>query len=269
MMNNFTILLFGHTRPLFIADVLKSLQKQNALEYVQVWIDGHQGISNTQYKTNQVYQVVSQFPVKKIHRHNGNLGFRKMMLQALSEAVCQYQYIMVLEDDCFPTHNAVKTFQQELKNIEHNDDIFSVYGHPFNVKAENEFCSRFQGWGWGTTRQKLSPFLEQLIDCYSLTEERYLEFVHKNLSKEVLARLDITPPRNPSRTLTRFFAWDETLALLTALANKKHKKTPQRTIYNFGASSDSSRFDNVDVFASPPFNMVSHEVLWDYFNNEQ
>ena len=38
-MNDFAILLFAHTRPLYIADVLESLRKQDALDAVHVWND--------------------------------------------------------------------------------------------------------------------------------------------------------------------------------------------------------------------------------------
>jgi len=262
---DFGILLFGFTRPLYIADVLQSLEKQGALQYVDVWLDGHQGSPGTKEKVEMVYEVVSQFPVNNIYKHNGNLGFRKMMLQALSVASAKYKYIMVLEDDCFPTHDAVATFRKELKIIEGAPDIFSVYGHPFLMPSEGETCTRFQGWGWGTTSEKLAPFLDQLIDCYSLTEQQYLSFVNKMLTEDVKARIDVTPPRLPSYTLTKFFAWDETLTLLTALAGKVHKKTPNRTIYNCGACQDSSRFKNIEWYMKPPFNMISHDQIWDYF----
>jgi len=264
-MDEFGILVFGHTRPMYIADVLKSLQLQNSLDNVCVWLDGHQGVPELKHKVELVRNVVSKFPVARVYAHNGTLGFRKLILQALSIAANNYRHLLILEDDCFPTKNAVEIFKRELKETEDNDEIFSVYGHPFLVPAEKKYCTRFQGWGWGTSSEKLKPFLDQLIDCYSMTEEQYLQFVHRHLTKDVLARLDVTPPRQPSHTLTKFFAWDETLALLTAVGNKKHKPTSERTIYNFGACKDSSRFKNSAWFAAPPFNMIRHEDIWNYF----
>jgi hypothetical protein len=265
MKKDFGILVFGFSRPLYIADVLTSLEKQGALEYVDVWIDGHQGNPDVKLKVDLVKEVVSKFAVNKIYNHNGNLGFRKLLLQALSEATAKYKHIMILEDDCFPTRHAVEVFKLELKIIENEPDVFSIYGHPFLVEAEGETCPRFQGWGWGTTSEKLKPFLKQLIDCYSLTEERYLSFVEEVLTDEVKSRIDVTPLRQPSETLTKFFAWDETLGLLTALAGKVHKKTSVRTIYNCGACQDSSRFKYVEWYLKPPFNMVHHNKIWDYF----
>lgn len=265
MRKPFGILVFGHARPLHLADVLESLCRQHALQYVHVWLDGHQGQPDIKYKTELVADVVSKYDVAEVIRHNGNLGFRKLILQAFTYAVQKFDSFLVLEDDCFPTANAVTEFRDSLDDIAKNSDVFSVYGHPFLMAEEAGCCTRFQGWGWGTTSDKLRPYLDKLIDCYSLTEERYLEFVRSCLSEEVIQRLDVTPPRLATHTLTKFFAWDETLALLTALDGKVHRLTPTRTIYNFGASEDSSRFKNVDWYRKPPFNMVPHSEVWEYF----
>ena len=264
-MKEFGIYLFGHTRPLFLVDVLKSLEMQSALSYVEVWLDGHQGEPDKKRMTELAHHTVQQFDVAEIRFHRGALSFRKLILQALCEAVEKYDRFLILEDDCFPTRHAVETFQNELATIATNPQIFSVYGHHFLVPEERDTITRFQGWGWGTTSEKLKPFLSMLLDCYSLTEERYLDYVDSVLTDEIRAVLDVTPPRLPSATLTQFFAWDETLALLTALEGKLHKKTPVRTIYNFGASADSSRFKNIESYTKPPFNMVPHAKIWDYF----
>lgn len=257
--------MFGHARPLYIADVLRSLEKQKSLQFVHVWLDGHQGNPELKLRTEAVADVVSNFSVARICQHSGNLGFRKMMLQALSDAVSNFEHIMVLEDDCFPGRDAVRTFMDELDSIENSPDIFSVYGHPFLVPAENATITRFQGWGWGTTRDKLMPFLDELIECYSLSEEAYLQFVASVMTPEIVARLDVTPPRLPTNTLRKFFAWDETLALLTALRGKVHKPTDHRTIFNFGAGADAGHFRNVDSYRQPPFNMITHAEVWDHY----
>ena len=115
------------------------------------------------------------------------------------------------------------------------------------------------------TSDRLKPFLEKLIYLYSLNEEDYLLYVKKMLTPEIKRRLDVTPPRQPTDTLLKFFAWDESLALLTAMEGLEHKRTDIRTIYNFGACKDSSRFKDIDRYRKPPFNMISHEEVWDYY----
>jgi hypothetical protein len=265
MHQDLSILLFGHTRPTYIADVLESLKRQGAAPNVDVWLDGHQGSPDVKYKTELVRKVVSNYQVRSVNAHNGQIGFRKLILHALDDAANNYRYIIVLEDDCFPTHDAIDIFIEELKKIEDNDKVFSVYGHPFLVPEEGEVFTRFQGWGWATTSEKLKQYIGKLIYLYSLRESEYLEYVKRSLSRDVIRRLDVTPQRQPTETLTRFFAWDETLALLTVLSNQLHKKTPTRTIYNFGASEGSSRFKDINWFTKPPYNMVSHENIWDLY----
>jgi len=265
MYQDLSILLFGHTRATYVADVLESLDRQGAISNVDVWLDGHQGAPDIKYKTELVREVVSNYKVRCVNSHNGALGFRKLVLHALDQAAASYRYIIVLEDDCFPTRDAINIFMDELKKIEYDRSVFSVYGHPFLVPGEGALFTRFQGWGWATTGEKLKEHIGKLIYLYSLREHEYLEFVNQSLTTEVVKKLDVTPKRQPTETLTRFFAWDETLALLTVLSAQAHKKTPKRTIYNFGACEDSSRFKNINWYLKPPYNMVSHRNIWDYF----
>jgi len=261
----FGIIVFGHTRFDHIQALLESLKKQNAIQYVHFWMDGFQGKTDLKEKTDTVFEMVRSYPVASIRRHSGQLGFRKIMIQGLIEMCREFEHIMVLEDDCFPTRDAVEIFRNEIRQIADNDRIFSVYGHHFLTPGEGETCPRFQGWGWGTTRRKLMPILRQLIDCYSMTEERYLEFVKMVLTPEIMAKIDSTPPRYTSHTLTKFFAWDETVCLLSALNNQVHKPTPKRTIYNCGMGKDSAHFIDIDLFRKPAFNLVTLEEVWDFF----
>ena len=264
-MHELGIIVFGHTRPLLLADTLESLKRQNALQYVDLWIDGDQGIPELKRKVAITHQIAEKYDVGTRNYHRGQLGFRKLILLAMQQAVQKYKYIILLEDDCFPTREAVKSFTSELKEIEHADDIFSIYGHHFQIAEDSGLCSRFQGWGWATTAQKLAPYVDKLIECYSMCEKDYLAFTKKSLTPEIVERLDVTPPRLPTFTLRNFFAWDETLALLTALDGKSHRPTDKRIIYNCGMGEGSSRFAEYTKYTQPPFNMVLHKDVWKHF----
>jgi hypothetical protein len=209
--------------------------------------------------------MASGLKLRGRYYHRGQLGFRKLVLMAMQLAVQKYKYIIFIEDDCFPTHDAIDIFYKELKLIENNDEIFSVYGHPFLMGEDGGFCTRFQGWGWATTAEKLEPYVDKLIDCYSMYEANYLEFVNDNLTDDVLNRLNVTPPRLPIDTLKHFFAWDETLALLTAIDKKNHKVTEKRIIYNCGFGDDAAHFSAHERYTKPPYNMVAKDSVWKYF----
>ena len=259
------IAVYAFDRKDLVHNVLESLAQQGVLNCVHVWIDGDQGNPEKRKILDQTEDIVRQYPVKRVHRNRGNFGFRKMMLTSQRYMLERYDKIIFLEDDCFPTHNAIAEFSRELDLISQDPSIFSVYGHPFLMPGEDTPFDRFQGWGWATTSEKLEPFWLRLMDLYLLTETDYLTYIQKNLTRELRKKIDITPGRQPSDTLTEFFAWDETLCMLTAMHGVKHKCSDQRIIFNCGAGDSSAHFYNIDHYKKPPFNMVSPETVWDYF----
>lgn len=264
-MKDFGILVFGHTRAKHLLDTLESLRRQGSIGLVDLWIDGYQGKVDLKNKVLISQKVGNSFDVGVRRYHQGQLGFRKLMLQAMQSAVNNYRHILFLEDDCFPSRQAVRVFREELEETETDPHTFSVYGHHFQMAEESGYCTRFQGWGWATSAEKLSAHLDELIRLYSISEQDYLDFVRSSLTRDVRARLDVTPPRQPSYTLETFFAWDETLALLTALAEQRHKPTPQQVIFNCGIGSGSDHFSGENKFLKPPFNIVPPDQVWDHF----
>jgi len=264
-MKDFGIVVFGHSRPLMLGDTLESLKRQDALQFVDLWVDGYQGVVELRNKVELTHKIADSYPISIRRYHRGQLGFRKLILLAMQSAVENYKHILFLEDDCFPTRNAVTLFREELEKMESDEGIFSVYGHPFLMAEDGGSCTRFQGWGWATTGEKLAPYVDEMISLYSRTEQDYLDFVDNTLTEELVAILDVTPPRQPSYTLRAFFAWDETLAMLTARDGKKHKLTKERVIYNCGIGADASRFAGEETFFKPPFNIVLPQDVWNYF----
>ncbi|NOX94574.1 MAG: hypothetical protein GXP04_05615 [Alphaproteobacteria bacterium] len=259
------IAVFAYDRFDYLEQVLKSLEQQNALKDTHVWIDGDQGRTVKKLQIDDVENLAKSFPVKAVHRNRSNFGFRKMMLTVMREMMVHYDRILFLEDDCFPTRHALKGFSSELDLIEDDDQMFSVYGHPFLVPNEDGGFGRFQGWGWATTKRKLAPIWEQLLECYLMSEENYTKFITQNLDAITLSHIDMTPGRQPSDTLTKFFAWDETVCLLTAKSGALHKRTTERLIYNFGAGKESTHFENIEYYRKPPFNMISRSEVWRYY----
>lgn len=264
-LEDFGIIVFGHTRLDALGAVLESLKQQDALQYTEVWLDGCQGNHQLKLKIQKTIDLVKNYNVKYLHTQAGNYGFRKMLILGLAEMCQKYRDILILEDDCFPTRDAVTEFRKELDLIRENKNIFSVYGHHFKVDAERETCARFQGWGWATTSEKLMPMLRQLIDCYSMPEVNYLKFVRNTLTAKIKTQIDVTPPRQPSIVLESFFAWDETLCLLTALNHQVHKPTKKQTVYNCGMGKGSTHFDDTEMFRKPPFNLITPDEVWQHF----
>jgi len=259
------VALFAHDRANDLRQVLESLTLQSAIKDTTVFIDGDQGRPLKRAAVDEVERVAREFAIPRIRRNYGNLGFRKMMVITMREMMSQYERILFLEDDCFPTSAAIKGFSFELDQIDDDPSIFSVYGHPFLVEGEGEQFTRFQGWGWATTAEKLRPIWERLLNCYLMSEAEYLDFVQKSLTPDIRSRIDVTPGRQPTSTLEKFFAWDETVCLLTAMEGMTHRRSKERIIYNFGAGEGSTHFHGTDWFRRPPFNMIERDEVWRHF----
>ncbi|MEM9838519.1 MAG: sulfotransferase domain-containing protein [Pseudomonadota bacterium] len=259
------IAVFTFDRVDSVRHVLDSLKQQDALHDCHVWIDGDQGRPAKRATLDKTEEAVSEYGVRAVHRNRGNFGFRKMIIVALRKMFEQYDRVLILEDDCFPTRNCVKGFSAELDSIEDRDDIFSVYGHPFLVPGEGDLFTRFQGWGWATTREKFRPIWDELLECYLMSEEEYRTFVSEALTDDVRSWMEVTPGRSPSDTITKFFAWDETVTLLTARKKLYHRPSAERLIYNFGLGAGSTHFGDFAHYRRPPFNMVSAEDLWSVY----
>jgi len=249
-----------------VESVLESLLLQDGLENAHVWIDGDQGNPKRRKLLDETEKLVETFPVKQIHRNRGNYGFRKMMIVSMRKMFEMYDRVLFLEDDCFPTRHTIKGFSSELDDIENDESVFSVYGHPFLTEQEKSGpIGRFQGWGWASTRQKLMPLWPSLLDAYLMSEDEYKQYIDGALNKKILSHIDVTPGRQPSSTFTKFFAWDETLCFLAGQKGLTHKRTSERLIYNFGVGDSSTHFGNVDHYRKPPFNMVTINEIWDHF----
>lgn len=259
------IVLYSFTRTDAAMLVLESLKKQGKLDLVEIWMDGDQGKPEVKEALEKADAEFREFGVSKITRHRGNLGFRKMIIQSLMYMVDTYERFIVLEDDCFPSSIAIDEFTRSLDAHADTPHVLTTYGHHFKIENEVPYCPRFQGWGWATYSDRFRPFLMELAYLFSLSESAYLEWTHSVLTPEIIAKLDSTAPRGASITVQRFFAWDETLALISALAGAVHAPTEQRCIYNFGVGGDSTHFTNIDWYRKPPFNMILKDEVWDHF----
>ncbi len=262
------IVVRGHTRVRHLSAVLESLRLQRNGRDVHVWLDGHSGRKHLIAKVEECRQmVVEKFPEMQLTINNGNIGNEKLTIDCLDFMSSRYERIIVLEDDCFPIRSALDVFETELDAVASRSDVFSVYGHHFMVPAEAETISRFQGWGWATTTEKLLLLLPELKECFAMSEPDYLQWVKGGLTPEIIDALDVTPGRNCIDVMTSFFSQDSCLCLLTAQRGLLHKKTGKRVIYNCGLGEGGEHFSYAEIFRKPPYNMITVDEVWQYFDD--
>lgn len=261
------ILVFGHRRPALLWNVLESLRRQGVLDCTHVWVDGIAHSAELAPKVRAVRDLGREFRTASWVNCHGRLGIEKLMLDGLTEMARHYRDIVVLEDDCFPTADAIEVFSRELDRVRDDPGIYSVYGNPFGVDGEGEVFPRFQGWGWATTRDKLVPVLAQLKSMFMMSEPEYLAWTRRMLTPAMRQRLNVTANRDVTMVLGNQFSWDSATTLLTAILGMQHRRTPHRVVYNCGAGEDSGHFRNgVDTYRQPPFNMIGADEAWQYFN---
>lgn len=266
-MSGLGIVVFGHRRPAALRNVLESLKRQEALGRTHVWIDGIAHAREIAPKVEAVRALAQQYPTAGWVDCHGRLGIEKMMLDGLTDMARRYRDIVVLEDDCFPTADALQVFAEQLELIRDDPGVYSVYGNPFGTEGSSPLFARFQGWGWATTREKLVPVLAQLKSMFMMSEPDYLAWVGRVLTPDIRARLDVTGRRNVTTVLGRQFSWDSATTLLTALLGLQHRRTPKRIVYNCGSGEDSGHFRaSVDEYRDPPFNMIGADEVWQYFH---
>jgi FkbM family methyltransferase len=266
-MNELGVVVFGHRRVAPLRNVLESLRRQGVLAQAHVWIDGVAHAGEMLPLVEPVRALSKSFPTASWTNCHGRLGIEKMMLDALTDMARRYRDIVVLEDDCFPTADAIATFAGQLERVRDDAGIFSVYGNPFGVDGEGETFTRFQGWGWATTRDKLVPVLAQLKSMFMMSEPDYLAWVGRVLTPKVRELIDVTGERKVTRVLERQFSWDSATTLLTALLGLRHRRTPHRVVYNCGSGEHSGHFrKGVDAYRAAPFNMIGEEEVWQYFH---
>ena len=256
------ILVVGHTRLELLKNTLESLARQAAIDRTHVWLDGHEGFSELLEPVYKCRSIADHFVSTRLVAYNGRVGVSKLAVDGLWTLSHQYDRLIFLEDDSFPTYSAVRVFEEGIEEISNDPEIFSVYGHHFLVPAEGETITRFQCWGWATTTAKLRPVLEEARRCLSWPEPRFLRWIENLLTPDVCVRLSVTPPRDPIQTIRTFFALDAFISVLTASMGLTHRKTSRRVVYNCGMGNGSSHFTNQEQYRRPPFNMILPSEVW-------
>ncbi len=259
------ILVTAYARPHLLKLVLESLKRQDALSITNVWIDGTAGRRELSADTKSCAEIADAYAVREIRSHTGHLGIEKLMIDGLALMMERYENI-IIEDDCFPTSSAIAVFDKALDDLAEDKSVFSVYGHHFLSPGEERRFTRFQGWGWATTAQKLRSVHDEISRLFLLNEESYISSVKNMLSPDVVARLDRTPSRNVIDTASRFFSWDSCTALVTATRGLVHAPTQPRVIYNCGLDVNHGHFAPNEKFRHPPFNMISPDEVWSFFD---
>jgi hypothetical protein len=256
------ILVFGHTRPESLQFVLEGLKRQNALADTQVWLDGHQGFSELLPRVEACQSVERLYPEAEWIKYGSRCGHSKIFIDAVMRNCARFKFIIVLEDDCFPTPGAIDALLETLNEVDANPELFSAYGHHFGSDNEGPETTAFQCWGWGSTSEKLRPIMIEFARLWNLPEPDAVAWFRDQLTAEIRARMDVYPGRSESALLDWRFCFDAALAFLVAKQGMRNKKTKSHVIHNFGMGEWAGHFPGFqDFYLKAPFNMTARSDL--------
>lgn len=267
LLDQTAILVLGARRPVLLGNTLESLRRQGVMHRVHVWLDGHQGFREHYPLAVQCRQMAERFQPARLVACQGRYGIDRLIQDALTTICADYDAVIVLEDDCFPTRSAIVQFLDSLASIAQDESVFSVYGHPFLVPGEGPGFPRFQGWGWAAWTRRLLPILTAAKSAHAMVESDMMRWMADLLTPEVRRRLAVTPGRDPVKVAEAFYSWDACFAVLTASLRLSHLATPRRVVYNCGMGPDSGHFSYHDSLRLPPYNMIAPDEVWKVFDD--
>lgn len=122
-------------------------------------------------KTREYIHSISGFKSIKIIERDKNMGLANSIVDGVTSVVNQYGRVIVLEDDLSVSPFFLKYMNEGLNRYENRDDIVSIHGYIYPVKATLPEAILIKGadcWGWATWKRGWDIFS---FDAKSLYEQ--------------------------------------------------------------------------------------------------
>lgn len=162
------IVIFVYNRP---HHTLKTLERLNEIALIEdsvlfVFSDDAKEDGDKQ-KVEMVRDIIEGFKsqkskFKEIHitKANGNQGLVQSIISGVSQILESYNKVIVLEDDLIVSNDFLVYMNQALNYYENIDEIWSISGYTFPMKATKNYghdiyiARRGCSWGWGTWKDR-------------------------------------------------------------------------------------------------------------------
>ena len=150
------VLILGYNRPDSLQAVVNAtLGGWNG--EIRLVLDGPRN-ENDRLKQEQILNYAMANHRLQIVRRKENLGLAKNIVQAVSEGLVDFEFLIVLEDDCVPSRAFFDFCSWAAQKYENDASVMSASGTnhllpavPFGAAA---YLSKYHHcWGWGTWRR--------------------------------------------------------------------------------------------------------------------
>ncbi len=174
--------LFAYNRPSHLKRVLISLENFK-LENIIVFLDGPKNENEAIIQENILFILKnSKIHNLKIIKQKKNIGLCKSLTNGINYLSKNYDFFIVLEDDCIPYRNFFKYFDICFKKYEFDMEINSICSFQFKELADNKQnvlkfmkLDHFIPWGWGSWSYKWKRYLKDKNKKY----KNYPSFMDK------------------------------------------------------------------------------------------
>jgi hypothetical protein len=168
------VLLVAYRRPDLAAELAARLISQGRRD-VWVFVDGpRDGTVAQAVVQTRVALMSAAWPVKPhFYLSDTNLGVGRAVPKACSWVLDKRSEVIVLEDDCWPTHEFFEFAELMLERYRSDLRVGTISGtrlvdpDPLSEKHGYSFSHFAQVWGWATWADRWAGFQEDLKDWRS------------------------------------------------------------------------------------------------------
>ena len=202
-MNSFPVLatcisLFAYKRPSHLRACLDALLANDEARNLdlRIYVDAPRHCSDVEahHKVLSVCHEPWPFSSFKVIKRDKNLGLYKSLTVGISETLCDYESVIVIEDDIKSSPFLVKYLLEGLRLYADHKAVASIHGYTPPIKQqlpETFFLRGADCWGWATWRDRWNLFRH---DAAAMAQEiRHLGLVHEfnlNGNYDYLGMLD-------------------------------------------------------------------------------
>lgn len=164
------IVVFGYNRADMMENLLKSLEKNENLEQMDLYIfvdipdkkkPSDIPLSEKVIEYVNYYKTISKFKNVKIEIAKKHKGLAESVISGVTKVINQYGKVIVLEDDLEVSDDFLDYMQRGLKFYKNNSKVWSLTAHcPLVKGVGNKYkkdvflAPRAESLGWGTWRNR-------------------------------------------------------------------------------------------------------------------
>lgn len=170
------IVLFAFNRLEPLKGCVRSLlQNTEALESdLIVYVDGprtkKEGEAEKVEAVRKYVNTIKGFKSVETHYSETNKGLGPSIIAGVTDVICRYGKVIVIEDDLIASCNMLAYVNQGLDKYENNHEVFSISAYSNRVKLpkgydyDAYFAPRSTSWGWATWKDRWLSCDWELMD---------------------------------------------------------------------------------------------------------